>query len=107
MQRTMATNSLWLDAFSSSSAQLKSDYGVILLALDDLAGDGCDRLAALVIGQPTLLKIIKGPDLEMEIVLNRLASTMCTFHWELGSAGTSDGGGNSYSRYLVVFTQTC
>ena len=83
----MTTNSLWLDAFSSSSAQLKSDYGVVLLALEDLAVDGCDRLVALIIGQPTLLKVMKGPEIQTEIVLDHLATTMCTFYLDPTSPG--------------------
>ena len=85
--QAMTTNSLWLDAFSSSSAQLKSDYGVVLLALEDLAVDGCDRLVALIIGQPTLLKVMKGPDIQTEIVLDHLATTMCTFYLDPTSPG--------------------
>ena len=85
----MVSNSLWLDAFSSSSAQLKSDYGVVFLALDDLAFDGCDRLAALVVGQPTILKIMQGPELQTEIVLDHLATTMCTFYLDHTFPGMS------------------
>ena len=76
----MSKNQLWLDAFYSSSLNLKAECGVVLLATDDLAKDGTNRLLALLIGyELSYLKILNGTDLQCEISLPEMAVALCTF----------------------------
>jgi hypothetical protein len=76
----MSRNQLWLDAFYSSSINLKAECGVVLLALDDLAKDGKNRLLALLIGyEISYLKILNGTDVQCEISLPEMAVALCTF----------------------------
>lgn len=76
-------NQLWLDAFYSVSLRLKAECGVVLLALEDLAKDGADRLVTLLVGeQASQLKIIHGTDLQCEIVLPQMAMALCTFRMD-------------------------
>ena len=90
--KDMAVNSLWLDAFCSSSSEnhVKSECGVVLLALDDLAVDGSDRLVALAVGRTeSILKIMHGPELQTQIALPLMAVAMCTFHLDDSLPGTN------------------
>ena len=82
-------NPLWVDAFYSTTCQLKSDYGVVLLALEDLAGDGSDRLVVLLIGQPSLLKVLYGADLVAQITLPEVAVALCIFYLDASCAGST------------------
>lgn len=76
----MSRNQLWLDAFYSSSLNLKAECGVVFLALEDLAKDGVDRLLALLVGyEESHLKILNGADLQCEISLPEMAVALCTF----------------------------
>ena len=71
---------LWLDAFYSVSLNLKAECGVVVLALEDLAKDGADRLVALLVGeQMSPLRIVRGTELQCEIVLPQMAVALCTF----------------------------
>jgi len=75
-------NPLWLDAFYDASCQLKSRYGVVLLALADLANDGDDRLVATTVDDQSQIRIFQGPYLQSDISLPQMAVTMCTFHMD-------------------------
>lgn len=86
----MSGRQLWLDAFYSGSLGFKSECGVVLLALDDLAGDGCHRLAALLVGfESSRLRVLDGTRVQCEIVLPQMASAMCTFSTEGSLPGKS------------------
>lgn len=79
----MAKNQLWLDAFYSVSLHLKAECGIVLLTLEDLAKDGSDRLVALLIGEQfSQLRIVRGTDLQCEIVLPQMAVALCTFQMD-------------------------
>lgn len=76
----MSKNATWLDAFYSSSLQLKAECGVVFLALDDLAKDRSDRLLVLLVGyELSHLKILNGTDVHCEISLPEMAVAICTF----------------------------
>lgn len=79
----MSKRQLWLDAFYSASLNFKSECGVVLLALEDLARDGSGRLAALLVGfETSYLRILNGADVQCEIALPQMTVAMCTFSME-------------------------
>ena len=76
----MSKNQLWIDAFYSTTLQLKSECEVVFLALEELANDGAGRLVALLVGEKqSQLKIINGTEQQCEITLPQMAVAMCTF----------------------------
>ncbi|EFX84297.1 hypothetical protein DAPPUDRAFT_314992 [Daphnia pulex] len=96
----MSKNQLWLDAFHSSSLNLKAECGVVLLAVDDLAKDGTNRLLALLVGyELSYLKILNGTDLQCEISLPEMAVALCTFSMDGSLPGIAVGAGSSLYIY--------
>lgn len=84
----MSRNQLWLDAFYSTSLNLKAECGVVFLALEDLAKDGADRLLVLLVGyEQSYLKILNGTDLQCEISLPEMAVALCTFSMDSSLPG--------------------
>ncbi len=73
---------LWLDAFYDTTCQLKSRYGVVLLALDDLVNDGDGRLVVTLVDDQSQIRIFQGPYLQAQISLPQLASSLCTFYMD-------------------------
>lgn len=76
----MASNCLWLDAFYEQCSQLRSSYGFVILALDDLVNDADHRLAVLLAEPKSRVRIYQGLNLQCEISVPELACFMCTFH---------------------------
>ncbi|XP_057381177.1 Bardet-Biedl syndrome 1 protein-like [Daphnia carinata] len=96
----MSRNQLWLDACRNSSVNLKSECGVVLLDVEDLAKDGINRLLALLVGyELSHLKIFNGTDLQCEITLPEMAVAICTFNIDGSPPGIAVGAGSSLYIY--------
>ncbi|KAK4014414.1 hypothetical protein OUZ56_026937 [Daphnia magna] len=96
----MSRNQLWLDACRNSSVNLKSECGVVLLDVEDLAKDGINRLLALLVGHElSHLKIFNGMELQCEISLPEMAVAICTFSIDGSPPGIAVGAGSSLYIY--------